>query len=278
MAVLFALAAALAYGASDFAGGVASRRFAAGPVTVVGQSVGLISAGLAIVLLRASWPHASQLTWGALSGVGSGIGTLALYHGLAVGRMSVVATLAAVLTVILPAAVGIALGNHISPLNGVGIAAAAPAIGLVSWHSAGRGGSDRLGLLYGAIAGCAFALLFIALDRAGTSAGAWPLVPGQALSILFAIPFGARSLRSAPRPGRSTAAYMVGAAVLGGIANLLFLASTGKGELAIVAVLSAMYPAVTVLLARLLLKERWSRLQVLGLLLAGVAVVLVAIT
>lgn len=278
MAALLALAAAVAYGASDFSAGVASRRFAAGPVAAAGQIAGLISALVALLIFRGSAPDIHILAWGAASGVGSGVGTLSLYRGLAVGRMSVVATLSALLTVAIPALVGVALGNRLSTLNLIGVVAAVPAIGLVSWHSAAgdrRRGFE--GLIYGAIAGCGFALLFIALDLAGTRAASWPLVPGQAISILIVAPFGALSLHTASAPGGTAIVYMIGAAILTGVANLLFLASTGRGELAVVAVLSAMYPAVTVLLARLLLKERWSRVQAAGLVLSGVAVVLVAL-
>lgn len=274
--VVLGLLAAVAYGTSDFAAGLASRRFAPGPVTGVAQALGLITAAAAVLLFPGVGPRAAVLGWGAVSGLGSALGTLSLYHGLSVARMSVVAALSAVLTAVIPAIVGLALGDHLTIGAAAGIVIAIPAIGLVSWQpqSAERSAA-RAGLLYGALAGLGFALLFIALDRAGTRAGAWPLIPGQVVALLLIAPFAYRGLPRAGRPSRATGALALGAGVLGGAANLLFLAATGHGQLAIVAVLTALYPAVTVLLARALLSERWTRLQACGLLTAAAAIVLV---
>jgi drug/metabolite transporter (DMT)-like permease len=271
------LLAAVAYGTSDFAAGVASRRFAAGPVTAVAQVFALLSTTAAVALFPGAGPTAAVLGWGTVSGLGSAVGTLSLYHGLSVGRMSVVATISAVLSAVIPAVAGLALGDHLSILAVAGIGIAIPAIGLVSWQSgADTGHAARTGLIYGALAGLGFALLFIALDRAGTHAGAWPLLPGQALSLLLIAPFARRGLR----PGsdwRPAAAPVIVAGVLGGTANLLFLAATGRGQLAVVAVLTAMYPAVTILLARVFLAENWTRMQAAGLLIAAVAIALVSV-
>lgn len=278
MGALLALLAAVAYGASDFGAGLASRRFAAGPVTAVAQVFGLATAVAAVILLHSGAPDRSTLLWGAVSGLGSGLGTLTLYRGLALGPMSLVATIAAVLTAVLPAAAGILLGNHLSWLALAGIVLAVPSIGLVSWQSAtGEARSSRIGIIFGVLAGVGFALLFIALAQAGTEAGAWPLVPGQAVSLVCVAPFALSRRRPPGKPWAGTLAIMVGAAFLSGVANLLFLASTGHGQLAVVAVLSAMYPAVTVLLARVVLNERWTRLQIAGLSLGAVAVLLVTL-
>lgn len=275
---LLAILASVAYGLSDFGAGVASRRFSAGPVTALGQLIGLGAAILATIVFAGGRPDRSALIWGAVSGLGNGIGTLSLYRGFALGRMSLVTTVAAVPTVVLPTVVGVVLGDRPAPLAWVGLVSAVPAIGLVSWQPAsGNQSAPRTGLLYGAVAGSGFALLFVALDLAGTHAGAWPLIPGQAVSTLVVAPFAFVGLRSAGRPSAITLAYMLGAGLVNGVANLLFLASTGRGELAIVAVLSAMYPAVTVLLAHVVLGERWTRLQLGGLLLAGAAVVLITV-
>jgi len=144
--------------------------------------VALLTAAVAVLLFGGVGPRAGALEWGAVSGLGSGLGTLALYRGLSAARMSVVATLSAVLTAVIPVIVGVALGNHLTTANAAGIVIAIPAIALVSWQPrvptiAARA---RAGLIYGILAGLGFALLFIALDRAGTHAGAWPLLPGQA--------------------------------------------------------------------------------------------------
>jgi drug/metabolite transporter (DMT)-like permease len=190
--------------------------------------------------------------------------------------MTAVATPSAVLTAVIPVIVGLALGNQLSVPTALGIAIAVPAIALVSWHpEPGDRRAARSGLLYGILAGLGFALLFIALDQAGTRSGAWPLVPGELVTLALLLPFGYRGLRAVGRPAANALALTVGAGILSGTANLLFLAATGHGELAIVAVLTALYPAVTVLLARALLAEHWTRIQAAGLLTSAAAIVLV---
>jgi drug/metabolite transporter (DMT)-like permease len=279
MTVVLALLAAAAYGSSDFAAGMASRRFGAGAVTGIVQICGLLTAVVAVLLFGGVGPRAGALEWGALSGVGSGVGTLALYRGFSAARMSVVATLSAVLTAVIPVIVGVALGNHLTTANTAGIVIAIPAIALVSWQPrtddrrAAR--AARAGLIYGILAGLSFALLFIALDRAGTHAGAWPLLPGQAVGLVLTAPFAYHGLIAAHRPPLGGAALTLGAGILSGVANLVFLAATGHGQLAIVAVLTALYPVLTVLLARVVLAERWTRLQAVGLVTAAAAIVLV---
>ena len=277
MAIVLALLSALAYGTADFTAGLASRQYSSEVITFAAQALGVLTAAVAVLISSGAGPTASALGWGALSGVGSAIGTLALYRGLAVARMSIVATVSAVLTTVIPAVVGVALGNQLATLTAVGIVIAVPAIGLVSWQPEARGpGQDRTGLLYGVLAGLGFALLFVALDQAGTRAGAWPLLPGQSVSLLLVVPFAYHGMRRVRRPPRTIAAQMLAIGVLSGSANLLFLAATSGGALAVVAVLTSLYPVATVLLARTILAERWTRVQATGLLTALVAVVLVS--
>jgi uncharacterized membrane protein len=276
MASLLALLAAAAFGTSDFLAGLSSRRLSALTVTAIAQTLGLVTAALAVVLVGGDGPRTDVLLWGAASGLGNVVGTLALYHGLAVGRMSVVATLSGLLAAVIPAIVGIALGDGLGALTALGIVIAIPAIGLVSWHpeSAGAGGS---GARWGIVAGLGFALLFIALAQAGTDSGAWPLLAGEAVCVAVVAPWAARSVLAAGRSERRPVLVAVAAGVLAALANLLFLTATGHGELAIVAVLTSLYPGFTVILARLVLAERWTRLQVTGLLAALLAVVLVSV-
>lgn len=278
MAILLALMAAGCFGTGDFAAGLASRRYTAAPVTAAVTAMGTLLAGLAVVLLNPSAPDGPELLWGALSGVGSAVGTLALYHGLAVGRMSVVATLSAILTAVIPVLLGIILGNRLSITAAAGIVIAIPAIGLVSWQpEEHRRPGERSGAVFGVIAGLGFALLLIALDRAGTAAGAWPLVPGEGVAVILLLPLAHRGVVAHGRPTRSAALLTAAAGTLAGTGNLLYLAATGHGQLAVVAVVTSLYPAMTVLLARLLLAEHWSRRQVIGLISAALAVVLVSL-
>ncbi len=275
MGVLLGLLSALCYGVSDFAGGIGGRRSSTGAVALIAQPLGLVAALIALAVFPGHDPTTAELGWGALSGVGSGAGTVTLYRGLSVGRMGVVSPLSAVLSAVLPATAGLVAGERPPVVVLAGIALAVPAVALVSWQP-DRDKSTSSGIGYGLAAGAGFALLFIALDHAGTGAGAWPLVPGQAVAVLVVIPF---ALRWSPRPRVWRAALVPGvvAGALGGAANLLFLAATGAGELTVVAVLTALYPGITVLLARLVLGERWQRLQLVGLLAAAIAITLITV-
>jgi drug/metabolite transporter (DMT)-like permease len=230
----------------------------------------------AVILFHGSGPSAAALEWGALAGLGGGAGVVFLYEGFAVGRISSVATTSAVLTAVLPVLVGLALGNHLGAGAAIGIVIAIPAIALVSWQPAASEGEGRgSGTLYGVLSGAGFALLFIALDRAGTRAGAWPLLSCEVSALIPIAPFAFLALRSAGLPSPKVTALSVAAGLLGGGGSILFLAATKSGELAVVAVLAALYPVLTVILARVVLSERWTRMQAVGLATAVVAVVLV---
>lgn len=276
MGVVLGLLAALCYGASDFAAGAGGRRASSEAVAIMSQPFGLAAAIVAVVLLDAHSPATSALIWGAVAGLGSGVGTLALYRGLTVGRMSVVAPLSAVLTAALPAVVGIATGDTLSPLRVAGLGLALPAIALVS-RQASDVGVRASGITEGLVAGAGFAVLFIGLARAGTHSGAWPLVPGQAMAVATVVTIG---LLSGSTGGTWRAAWWpaVLTGVGGGTANLFYLAATGYGQLSVVAVVTALYPVVTIVLARTLLDERWTRVQTVGLMLAALAIGLISVS
>ena len=166
--------------------------------------------------------------------------------------MSVVAPLCGVLTCVIPAVIGIILGEQLTALELAGIILAVPAVGLVSRPPGSAPGARRAGgASLGLVAGAGFGLLFVALDLAGRRHGAWPLLPGQAVSL----PFARRGLRTAKAPACRTLATTITAGLLSGTANLLYLLAARYGELAIIGVVTSQYPAGTVLIARLRLSE-----------------------
>lgn len=270
---MLAALAALCYGVGDFVGGVGGRRSDPALIPPVVQSVGVAFAAVAVLLVPMGTPTASVLVWGAVSGVGSGIGNAALFRGLARGEMSVVSSISAVLTAALPVFVGFIAGERLTTVAWMGIAFA-PAIGLVSWQ--GKAVGVRVSDVgYGVLSGAGFGLLFVALDQAGTGNGAWPLLPGQLVALLVVTAAALPALRSAglgSRRWRPVLRWGVPTGVLGATANLMFLLAAGEGALTISAVLSALYPAIVVVLAATLLHERPRPVQVIGLLAAGVAV------
>jgi len=276
MAVLLSLMAALSYGLADFCGGMASKRASAWGVALVASATGAVLV-LAATLVLGGEPTAADLWWGAAAGVGNGFGTAFLYRGLSSGRMGVVAPVSGVLAVILPVAVGVATGERPGPLVWLGIVAAVPAIWLVAREPStgpvsGPGGS---GLRDGVLAGLGFGALFTCLGQVPEDAGFSPLVLNQVVGIVVIAL--AASLLDAPWVPRTRASWGGAlAGLLGGVATTAFLLATHHGLLSVSAVLTSLYPAFTVLLAAVVLREHVHRAQAWGLGLCGVAVVLVA--
>src|ERR1700746_3005609 len=226
MGVVLALLSALCYGSSDFTAGVGGRRSDPAAITVIAQPFGLVAAAVVVIALSARSPTPHALWWGALSGGGSGGGTVSVFRGLGVAQQRGVAALSAVLSAALPVVAGLLLGEHLGALAWAGIVLAMPAVLLVSLPPREEQGSRRTGIVTGMIAGTAFALLFIALDRAGTSAGAWPLLPGQAIATLIVLGWAAPARN---RPSRKTwsQAWRMGVAAggLSGNARLAYPAA-----------------------------------------------------
>ena len=279
MAVLLALCSALAYGLSDFVGGLLSRRTSAWSVAVVGQTSSTLCTALAAVFVAGD-AAAVDYRWAALAGVGGGVGTGFLYRGFAAGRMSVVAPVSAVGAALVPMLAGALIGERLTPLVWVGVIAALPAIWLVSSSpedkaASGGPGSLAAGLVDGVLAGLGFGWLFAALGQVPHSAGWWPLVLCQAVSVpTVAVLAAAMGAAWVPRGRAAGLAVVVGP--LGAAATGLFLLATQEGHLTVAGVLSSLYPASTVLLAALILKERVHRAQGVGLVLCALAVAFVA--
>ncbi|WP_426244330.1 EamA family transporter [Nocardioides sp. LHG3406-4] len=273
MAVLLALVSALSYGVSDFVAGLASRRTSAWPVAFTACAGALLGA-VALALGFPGDPAPGDLAWGALAGVGGGMGSAFLYRGLALGRMGVVAPISAVGSAVLPVMVGVASGERPSPLVWVGIIAAAPAIWLVSREPA-ESTASSVGVLDGVLAGIGFGVLFSATGQVGDQAGYWPLALTQLVSMGFIVALST-ALRQAWVPYAASQWWGAAAGLLASLAVVAFLLSSHRGLLAVAAVLTSLYPAATVLLAVVVLRERVHRTQGLGLLLCGLAVVLVA--
>lgn len=271
-AVLLALASAAAYGTSDFVGGVTSRRASPWQVAIVGVTAGGVWA-LLLALLLPGPVTAPDLAWGALAGVGNGLGGAFLYRGLSRGRMGVVGPVSSVGAALLPVVVGLLLGERFGLVVLVGILVALPGIWLVAREP---GAQVDAGLADGLLAGAGFGLLFSALGQVPDGAGYWPVVVSQ-LTGLVAVAGLATLLREAWLPRTRTP--LLGGALTGSlsaVAVIGFLLAAQRGQLAVSAVLASLYPAVTVLLARGLLGERLARSQLVGLALCGVTVVLVA--
>jgi uncharacterized membrane protein len=283
VAVVLALCSALAYGLSDFLGGILSRRTSAWSVAVVAQ-ISSASCTALVALFVHGHPVAADFRWAVLAGVGSGVGTGFLYRGFAAGRMSVVAPVSAVGAALVPVLAGAVGGERPAPLVWVGVVAALPAIWLVSSTPAGPATAGRphgsptgagSGLGDGVLAGLGFGLLFAALGQVPQSAGWWPLALSQTVS-LPSIVLVAVAMRAAWVPRGPVVRLAVLAGPLAATATGLFLLASQQGFLTVAGVLTSLYPASTVLLAALVLHEKVHRAQGVGLGLCALAVALVA--
>jgi drug/metabolite transporter (DMT)-like permease len=283
VAVLLALVSALAYGLSDFVGGLVSRRATAWSVAVVGQvSATLCTAGIALTV--GGEPTGADFAWALLAGVGSGAGTGFLYRGFSTGRMGVVAPVSAVGAAVVPVLAGTLGGERPSLLVWAGIVAALPGIWLVAAEPEDdlarlEPGAPRTsvaeGLTDGVLAGLGFGVLFAALGQVPDTAGLWPLTLAQVVSIPTVVAL-AVILRAAWVPRGRAVRWAALAGPLGATATGAFLLAAQQGYLSVAGVLTSLYPASTVLLAAIVLRERVHRAQGLGLGLCAVAVALVA--
>ena len=275
MGILLGLIAALLYGSSDFAGGVASRRLGPVPVSVAGSAVAAVLSWTVLLVVGGPGPSVRAIAWGLASGLAGGAGTLVLYRGLARGQMSVVGPVSAVGAAVFPVLVGVALGERPGLLTVAGVLAAVPAIVLVAASGSVRG---RLGggLPEGIAAGLAFGLLFVGLAQAGRQAGLWPVAAEQTGTLLPVLLVAVKTRTSLRIPVRALG-LPVFAGASGMAATLAYFFATHVSMLAVAAVLVSLYPGFTVLLARTLLHERFSVAQRAGLSLAALAVMAIAL-
>ena len=277
MALLAGLFSSLIFGVADFAGGYAARMAPVRMVVAISQVAGLSAVLVAAPILGAGDVSPADFGWGALAGLSGLLALLLFYDGLARGRMSVVSPLAGVTSIGLPVAFGLVIGERPSFLAAAGILLAFPAVGMIS-SSSERSPSAlaRGGAAHGLAAGAGFAGFFILISRTGAESGMWPLVGARVASIaalgLFLL------LRSEfSRPSRSSMRLIVIAGVADVVANALFLIAA-RGTLLIVAsVIVSLYPVSTLLLARYVLQERTSRVQLAGLAMGAVAVVAIGV-
>jgi len=226
--------------------------------------------------------HATDrdLAIGAASGVCGGIGVFLLFRGLATGRMSVVAPITAVGAAVLPVGWGLATGERPSVVVLLGVVLALAAVALVARSDDPDDdvpAERELAAVGWAVgAGVAFGALFILLAETSDDAGWWPLVSARVAAVA-ALTIGAVVARQPMRPNRPAVPAIAASGVLDVTANAVYLLAVRRGLLSLVAVLSALYPAGTVLLARVVLKERLVKAQVVGLALALVGVACIAI-
>jgi drug/metabolite transporter (DMT)-like permease len=281
---LAALASSVLYGAADFLGGLAAMRASAAWVVTISQAAGLLVLLGVVGLLPAADATRADVSWGAAAGLAGALGVALLYRALAIGTMGVVAPITAVCAVALPVLVSVVRGRQPPLLALAGILLALVAIVLVSQQppaiprevpAAPRRGLPA-GVPHALLSGVAIGLFFVLIAEARPESGLWPLVGARAGAVpaclLVAILGPGPAVRSTPARAIFTAA---GAGIVDMTANVLYLLASRMGSLAVVVTLASLYPASTVVLARVVLGERLHRTQMAGMVCALVAVTLI---
>jgi glucose uptake protein GlcU len=303
LAVVLALASAIGYGSSDFAAGLASRSAPVIQITLLASVISGVIVAAALPFAASPGPNAAALAWGFGAGLGGTLGAFALYLGFRHAAFSVAGPLSAVASAGFSVLAGLLYGERPTTLALTGIVLALPAIVGVSVSAAaeeaeegdaepeaghaepqaaaaaGRQaatGRQAAGVVYGLLAGACFALLFIGLDQAGSDSGLWP-VAAAAVGELAAALVAAVAVRSFTLCGGRARLLAVIAGAGGATGTILFFFATHHGFLAVTAVLTSLYPAATIVLARTVLGERLTGLRLAGLGLAGVCVSLIAV-
>lgn len=284
LAIGLGLLAAASYGAADFFGGLASRR--ANPIRVTGIAlfIGLLFLLVVSIFLRPEFSDQTIL-YGVLAGICSGLALTMFYAALALGPISIVSPLTAVAGAVLPVIVDVALGQSLGAFTVLAIIIIVAAAGLVSVVPSKSIPLPSLkALLLSMGGGAGFAGIFIFLDQTPADSGIAPLVVMRIVGVsmlgVAIIALNKRD-RGLQKPKDKFPKILIGmiaiSAVLDVSANLFFLIGTREGVLAVVAVVTSLYPIGTVALARIVLKEKLANLQWVGVGLAIFGCVLLAI-
>ena len=272
--VIFGLAASLCWGSGDFNGGLASRRANASSVVIAAYAVGFVLLVVLALIWKEPFPTPLDITWGALAGLAGAIGLIAFYSALSIGRMGIAAPISAVLTAGFPVIFSAFTEGLPGLLQLGGFLLALLAITLISRPERSKGRPEGIGLAL--LAGCSFGCFFILISRVNHAETFWPLAVARFTSVLFLL-IVVRIRQQPTLPRLSVAPLVLLAGILDAFGNVFFVLATHTGRLDVAAVLASLYPAATVMLAAFLLRERVTRIQAIGILLALVAVPMISV-
>ncbi|HVA32661.1 MAG TPA: DMT family transporter [Candidatus Baltobacteraceae bacterium] len=276
MVVALGIVSALLYGSADFLGGVASKRSPMLSVTLGAQTVGLLVLFGVVPFFRAA-PTQAEILWSLAGGVCGGIGIALLYHALSIGKMGVVSPITAVLAAAMPVLVGILRGDSLRAFQLAGIAIALAAVVMISLskEESGKREIATSGVKEAIASGIAIGCFFLVLGTVRSSAGLDGLLAARIGSVLCLLVL-VLVTRTKPRPAGGTLPMVIASGAMDMSANVLYVIAAQTGELAIASVLTSLYPASTVLLAQIALRERLQLVQKIGVGLALLGVALIA--
>lgn len=268
-----ALAATFAWGVSDFVGGYASRRANAFLLTAITHVSGTALMVLLALRFHSSFPSKHDLTWAMAAGLFGGVALAVFYRALSEGNMGLIAPVSAVLGAGIPTAFGIFTEGVPGPVPIAGFLLAGIGIWLISRSEGPAGRPEGIGIAV--LAGIGFAGYFLCIKQAGDGSVFWLAGISRSVSFLTtgAIVLATRQFKPMDRAG---VAWGLAAGVLDITGSALFIRASQTGRLDAAVVISSLYPAITVLLARFFLKEHFSRWKLVGLVAALLAVPMIA--
>jgi drug/metabolite transporter (DMT)-like permease len=307
-AAILGISGAFVYGSSDFLGGLASKRISPLIVTATSAVAGLVILLLLFPVIGGAWSW-SAVIWGGLSGISGAIALSLLYACLAIGPMSILSPLTAIMSAIVPMTFGLVNGTTFGLIGYLGLGVALVAVVLVGFvPEKGAVRPSAKGLLMAIASGALIGLFLILINQTPTDSGIVPLLFNRSVNALllfgavavlalasrrgrqrgagagavgsvrgFGLP-GSTDARAAASANLRTALLLaIGCGVLDAVANILLLTGIHLGDLAVMSVLTAMYPAGTIILAAIVLRERIAPVQIVGLVLALVAAAMLAL-
>jgi len=271
--IIYGLLSSASWGAADFIGGLASRRASAIRVLYLAEIAGFIPFMLLAIILREPIPSATDFLWGALSSLIGLTGLIFLYRALAEGNMTIAAPVSALLAALIPVVFGsITLGFPPTPTL-IGFGLAFIAVWLISQTDSTGWRFSLTDLRLPLLSGFFFGFYFIVIHQATLNAFFWPLTAARFAGFV-ALGLFALFTHQPALPPRETWTLCIINGVIDIAGNGFYILSAHAGRIDVAAVLGALYPATTVLLAWIFLKERISFIQTLGIVLAFIAIVL----
>ena len=307
LAVVLALTAAVCFSCSDYAAGLASRGASVVRVTVIVEVTAAVLLVAVVPFVSSQAPSSRSLVWGAIAGVGGVVGAMALYLGFKYAAFSVASSVSAVGAAAFSVLAGLLFGERPSALALAGIGLALLAIAAVSVSAdpvstglavgsenaaapTGGNGATNLagpprrsalgrhaaGVVAGLVSGAAFGLYFIGLNRAGSGADLWPLVAAELGAVVTVVCIAAVTGQLG-LPSAGTRWFAVLSGITAAAGTLTYFLATHRGLLAVTAVIASLYPAGTIVLARVLLGEQVTAVRMAGLCLAAASVALIAV-
>ncbi|MFZ9984722.1 MAG: EamA family transporter [Ilumatobacteraceae bacterium] len=277
MSILWALGAAATYGIADYLGGRATRQSPAPAVTFAGQSVALLLLVGLVATSGVSVMSGRDFLWSMGAGFGGALALITFYRAMAIGPMTVVAPITAVVNIAMPVIVGIAQGERPSGLSYLGIGLAPIAVALIGDVLSSKGSIVQSRAIWlSMLAGTGFGLIFVCLAQTSDDAGLWPLLAQRMTSVPTVAVVSLVGYKTL-RVNRNVGYFAILSGVLDTLANSMYLTAARAGMLSLVGVITSLYPASTVILAMKIDKERIHRGQVLGILISLASVIAISV-